>query len=205
LIRSLERTEVFTASDLAVLARNTHRLDMSLQVDAEEGEVVVISADNLAVIRVRTTDGTLVDPPRDLFPAPHVYASSTNEPPPPSRFDAASNDACSDGAARIASSQLVARATETPVPAFPIIAVKARIRGRVWVEVVVSETGEVLCARATYSPFGIRDAAIAAAKQWKFTPYEIGGHPVKVTSEILFYFVDVEPKQWEELQRHPPY
>jgi outer membrane biosynthesis protein TonB len=83
--------------------------------------------------------------------------------------------------------------------------VKANIRGRVWVEVVVSETGQVLCARATRFPLGIREATIAAARQWKFTPYEIGGRPVKVTSEIVFHYVDVEPELWEELQRHPPY
>ena len=54
---------------------------------------------------------------------------------------------------------------------------------------VVSKSGEVKCARATRLPFGIREAALKAAREWKFTPDEID-----VTSEILFRFEDVTPE-----------
>ncbi len=205
LIRTLLPSDVFTSTDITVLIRNAYPPDLSLQIDDEEGEIVAISIGNLATVRVRTADGTLVEPLRDLLPAPRVYASSTRESPPRDRFDDVLNDACFEGAARIASSQLVARAIQRPLPPFPVVAVKARIRGRVWVEMLISESGDVICARATRLPFGIREAALAAARQWKFTPYEIDGHPVRVTSEVLFHFEDVEPSQWEELQRHAPY
>jgi TonB family protein len=88
----------------------------------------------------------------------------------------------------------VARATERPLPEFPILAIKVRIRGKVWVEVVVSESGDVICARATQFPFGLREAALESARRWKFTPYEIGGRLVNVTSEIVFHFEDVTPE-----------
>jgi TonB family protein len=205
LIRTFLPADVFTPSDVEVFIREQHQLDMSLQVDGNEGEVIAISVDKIAAVRIRTADGTLVDPLRDLLPAPRVYASSTTEPASLDRFDDVLNDACFEGTARIASSQLVARAVQRPLPPFPVVAVKARIRGRVWVEMVISESGHVICARATQLPFGIREAALAAARQWKFTPYEIDGRPVRVTSEVLFHFEDVTPSQWEELQRQASY
>lgn len=77
----------------------------------------------------------------------------------------------------------------------PPVAIKARIRGTVQVEVLVSESGDVLCGRHSALPFGIDKAAIEAARQWKFRPFVIGGRAVKVTGELLFHFKDVLPEE----------
>jgi TonB family protein len=207
LIRSVAMLDAFTPTDVQTMhfAPFDPPLDISLQMDSKEGEILAVAVGKVATVRIRTADGTLVDPRRDLLPAARVYASAAREPAPLARFDPSPDDACFANVARIASPQLLARAVERPMPPFPEVARKARIRGRVWAEVVVSESGDVVCARATRLPFGLQQAALAAARQWKFTPYELGGHRVPVTSEILFHFVDLEPQQWEELQKHPPY
>ncbi len=81
---------------------------------------------------------------------------------------------------------------------------KARIRGTVSVDVVVSESDEVLCARNTRLPFGLDTAAVEAARRWKFRLFVIDGRPAKVAGEILFHFKDINQDTWSEIVRNSP-
>jgi hypothetical protein len=74
----------------------------------------------------------------------------------------------------------------------------------VLVDVVVSETGNVLCTRHSALPFGVAEAANAAAKQWEFEPYVVDGKAVKFGGELLFHFEDITDAQWRELARNAP-
>jgi TonB family protein len=80
----------------------------------------------------------------------------------------------------------------------------ARIRGVVRVEVIVSESGEVLCTRNSGFPFGLDQAAVEAARRWKFRPFIVSGHPVKAVGEILFHFQDLDEDEWQEVLRNSP-
>lgn len=195
MIRAVSPSDIFTARDIGSLVDPDYSIATSLELDAEGNEVLAFSPRKQTTIHVRLSDGALLDEKRDRLPYPRVVVTETRETAPAFRFVPSEEASCFDGVARIASAQFMARAIERPLPPYLVIARKARIRGRVWVDVVVSETGDVICAQATAMPFGLREAALDAARQWKFTPYEIDGRAVKMTSEMVFRLENVEPEE----------
>ena len=60
--------------------------------------------------------------------------------------------------------------------------------GHVVVEVMIDEEGNVTSTRALYGHKLLRQVAMEAAKQCKFTPVELNGKPVRVLGSITFYF-----------------
>jgi protein TonB len=81
-----------------------------------------------------------------------------------------------------------AEATNKAQPSYPRAASMARISGSVAVQVSINERGAVVDARAISGPALLRDAAVNAARRWRFTPSTIGGVPVKATKTIVFNF-----------------
>jgi tetratricopeptide (TPR) repeat protein len=59
-------------------------------------------------------------------------------------------------------------------------------RGIIKVEVLVSTTGSVLFTRIIEGQTGYNDAAILAARGWKFDPAKLNGKPVQLSSVITF-------------------
>lgn len=80
------------------------------------------------------------------------------------------------------------KALNLPVPVYPQAAVRARVMGKVEIEVVVDETGKVISAQAVSGPASLRDAAVEAAKHAKFSPTKLSGAPVKVSGLINYNF-----------------
>ena len=80
------------------------------------------------------------------------------------------------------------KALSLPVPHYPQLAVRSRTTGTVQVEVIVDENGKVISAQATSGPGQLRDAAIEAAKQARFSPTKLSGAPVKVVGLINYNF-----------------
>ena len=70
--------------------------------------------------------------------------------------------------------------TKQVQPVYTPELMRARIQGTVPVEVLVDETGKVADARVLRSVPLLDDAALAAAKQWEFTPTLLNGEPVPV-------------------------
>ena len=56
-------------------------------------------------------------------------------------------------------------------------------------QVTVSERGEVIEAKVVSGPELLREAAMVAAKQWRFEPLLLRGTPVKVRGALTFNFV----------------
>jgi TonB family protein len=54
--------------------------------------------------------------------------------------------------------------------------------------VTVDETGKVISATASSGPPALRDAAVAAARQARFSPTKLSGAPVKVVGLINYNF-----------------
>jgi TonB family protein len=73
-------------------------------------------------------------------------------------------------------------------PTYPPLAKAAQVSGAVVVEVTVDEQGDVVAARAISGHPLLKDAAIAAARGWKFSPTQLSGVPVKVIGTITFNF-----------------
>jgi len=73
-------------------------------------------------------------------------------------------------------------------PVYPPAARDARLTGVVAVEVTVSEQGNVTSARALSGPTLLQNAAVLAARAWKFKASTLGGVPVTTTTTIIFNF-----------------
>ena len=81
------------------------------------------------------------------------------------------------------------KATSKPQPSYPPLAKAARAQGMVTVQVTVDETGSVTSASAVSGHPLLHAAAIAAAKQAKFSPTLLSGKPVKVSGLLTYNFV----------------
>jgi len=83
---------------------------------------------------------------------------------------------------------LQASATRRVEPAYPPLAKAAHISGSVVVEVTIDESGDVQAAQAISGHPLLKDAAVNAARGWKFQPTTLSGAPVKVIGAITFNF-----------------
>ena len=81
------------------------------------------------------------------------------------------------------------KATSKPEPTYPALSQAARVSGVVKVRVTVDETGRVVSAAAVSGHPLLRPAAVAAAKQAKFSPTMLSGKPVKVSGVLTYNFV----------------
>ncbi len=73
-------------------------------------------------------------------------------------------------------------------PIYPELARNASIEGKVILVVIIDEKGNVEDIRVTEGHPLLNDAAIAAVKQWKYTPTLLEGEPIRVlaTSTVIF-------------------
>jgi TonB family protein len=83
---------------------------------------------------------------------------------------------------------LIEKATQKINPSYPQNAKTARITGIVTVMVEVDQNGAVSTAQSTSGPLLLRQAALDAARRWKFRPTLVGGQPVRVVGYINFNF-----------------
>ena len=81
------------------------------------------------------------------------------------------------------------KAISKPQPAYPPIAKAARASGTVTVQIVVDESGRVIQASAVSGHPLLQQAAVAAARQARFSPTLLSGQPVKVSGVITYNFV----------------
>jgi TonB family protein len=73
-------------------------------------------------------------------------------------------------------------------PSYPPIAKAANASGPVQVQILVSETGEVLDAYAISGHPLFQDAAVQAARRWVFKSPEVSGRPIKARGILTFNF-----------------
>jgi len=86
------------------------------------------------------------------------------------------------------SSVLFGSAIRRVVPLYPPKAKKWRIVGLTTVEMLIDENGDVLWARGVSGHRFFKEAAVAAARGWKFPPSTIKGRPVRVIGLLTFNF-----------------
>ena len=73
-------------------------------------------------------------------------------------------------------------------PVYPAIAQSAGIEGRVVIEAIVGPSGEVTNVRVVKSARFLDEAALAAVRQWKYTPTLLNGTPVAVLLTVSVDF-----------------
>jgi TonB family protein len=76
-------------------------------------------------------------------------------------------------------------------PTYTREAMQAKIQGEVWIDAVVETDGTIKIARIQKSlddKLGLDEAAIAAAKKWKFEPGVREGKPVRVSVTLMMEF-----------------
>jgi len=79
-------------------------------------------------------------------------------------------------------------ATRRVEPSYPPLAKAAHVTGSVMVEITIDENGSVISASALSGHPLLKDAAVQAARGWKFAPTQLSGVPVKVIGTITFNF-----------------
>ena len=84
--------------------------------------------------------------------------------------------------------QLNSKALKLPRPLYPEMARRMRVEGAVKVLVTIDESGRVISARAENGHTLLREPAVAAARQARFTPALVSGQPVAVSGFITYTF-----------------
>jgi protein TonB len=115
--------------------------------------------------------------------APKVEVSDEPPPPPPAPTPPPKPKTIVSGGV------LNGKAISKPQPAYPPIAKAARAAGTVTVQIVVDESGRVISASAVSGHPLLQQAAVAAARQARFSPTLLSGQPVKVSGVITYNFV----------------
>jgi protein TonB len=127
---------------------------------------IAVNPDSQAFTENRTPAGLAGDVP--------VTATHPAEPPPK--------------AVRRSAGIVSGVAVKKVDPVYPKAAREAQQIGVVAVEITIDELGNVTSARALSGPDLLRNAAVSAARAWKFKPSLLGGVPVTTTSTITFNF-----------------
>lgn len=126
----------------------------------------IVSPDGRVGTEMRTPAGVPVDVP--------IAGTHPGEPPP--------------RAVRQSPGVVLGSAVSRVDPVYPAAARQARQTGAVAVEVTISAQGNVTSARALSGPELLRNAAVMAARAWKFKASTLGGVPVTTTTTIVFNF-----------------
>ena len=187
IVRSLLVRDLFTKHDQLWLCRGKpDDVRWSIQGDRLRAAILVTDGGwDDAEARHETLDLDLGSaavrrPERNRCPAAHLVEIETVHGNY-GAFDA-------DDVVTLASQTLLDRAVERVIPEYPELASRARIAGRVRVDVLVGRDGRVESARVSPLPFGIDAAVRAAIAQWTFAP-----DSTRVSGSFVFRFELVRP------------
>lgn len=88
----------------------------------------------------------------------------------------------------VRSSLLNGKATSLPKPAYPAPAIAVNAGGEVSVQVLLDENGNVISAQAVSGHPMLKQSAVQAARNAKFSPTILNGQKVRVTGLIVYKF-----------------
>jgi TonB family protein len=84
--------------------------------------------------------------------------------------------------------QLSNKIQDQPAPQYPSLARAAGLHGKVELEVIVDEIGQVIKAIALSGPPLLKEAALEAAYRARLAPTEKNGKPIKVKGYLIYQF-----------------
>ena len=115
-----------------------------------------------------------------------AVAEDLGQPPPPPPEQSLPSTSLEP--AIVSESELQGRAVTKVKPVYPPNAKKMHATGPVEVEVIISEEGLVLDAKAISGHIALRSAAVDAARKWVFKPANLNGALVRMKSVLTFVF-----------------
>lgn len=89
---------------------------------------------------------------------------------------------------RVTQSEAVKAAKEKVQPDYPAMAKQLHLEGSVQVTAHISESGAVEEVKPVTGNAVLANAAMAALKKWKFTPFTADGKPTKAVADMNFNF-----------------
>jgi TonB family protein len=138
----------------------------------------------------------ILDPKTRIAHKTEVPVRNRMHPRPPSPSAAASPSASANAEASkkagLRSEVLPGIAIKKVAPSYPPTAKAARASGPVLVQVLISETGEVLTEAILSGHPLLRETALQAARKWIFRPTTLSGRPVKIRGLLQFNFILVD-------------
>ena len=143
-----------------------------------------------AAANLSATNRSAQQPPRpeQRAAAPSNTQANTRAAAPAAQPPAPGGTAAGETVAPVSVGSLLAKARQRVTPSYPQIARAARATGTVTVYLVVNEKGEVESVQRTLGPTQLQQAAIDAARRFKFNPTEVDGRAVRVSGYLSFNF-----------------
>lgn len=159
------------------------RMQANLTTDRAEQTALIEEADQLRnrAIELRKAAGFPETAPTGAMPPP--------PPPPPPPMSEEFRQAMETFKPLRIGGQMKPPAKVLDVkPIYPPIAQSARVQGVVIIEAIIDETGRVAATRVLRSIPLLDEAAVAAVRQWQFTPTLMNGapSPVLMTTTVNF-------------------
>jgi Ca-activated chloride channel family protein len=121
-------------------------------------------------------------------PAPTPTPTPSKPKPPVTDSSPTASTSTPPTSRPVSGGVLNGRAISLPKPVYPPSAKTFRTEGVVTVEVLLDENGKVISARAIDGSPMLRQAAVDAARQARFSPTSLSGQPVKVSGVITYKF-----------------
>jgi len=91
-------------------------------------------------------------------------------------------------AVHVSQSEAIKAAKEKFEPEYPAMAKQLHLEGAVQLEAHIGENGAVEEVKPLTGNAVLMNAAVAAIKKWKFTPFVADGKPVKAVADLSFRF-----------------
>jgi protein TonB len=88
----------------------------------------------------------------------------------------------------VSQAEAVKNAKEKFEPEYPAMAKQLHLEGAVQLEAHIGENGAVEEVKPLTGNAVLMNAAVAAIKKWKFTPFVSDGKPVKAVADLSFRF-----------------
>jgi protein TonB len=89
---------------------------------------------------------------------------------------------------KVSNTEAMKAVTTKVQPDYPVIAKQLHIEGAVEVEAHINEKGTVDSVKPMTGNAVLANAAVAATKKWKFTPFTSGGKAVAAVADLTFNF-----------------
>src|SRR5215813_7738448 len=119
-------------------------------------------------------------------------AAAPSPPPPPPPSKGVPPQMSLDSGINLYSNVVKGSATRKFQPLYPAIPKSEKASGAVMVQITINESGEVIDAQIISGHPIFNDAALQAAKQWRFKPTILNGQPIKVKGVLTFNFDGVK-------------
>jgi TonB family protein len=117
------------------------------------------------------------------------HAQSADQTPARSQPPAVSATSAAPATSAVPADSSQLEVFKAPQPDYPLEAAAAGLQGRVWIQLHISESGDVEKTEILGGDPLLARAAEKAMKEWKFRPFIRDGKPVRVSRKVPFDFV----------------